>query len=140
MKAINQAWNVLSEIGDINASDYFSDNDNTDFYSDDTIINQLKKAIEALNNLVNPDLELCGVWLYLHSDLRGENYKKTRELMKVAGWRWSTKKSVWYYNPEPQKVKRTKHRRGWELDKIRGTYGSNKYHDQAKKSRYINPL
>ncbi|QGP57275.1 Chaperone protein DnaJ (plasmid) [Piscirickettsia salmonis] len=68
MKAINQAWNVLSVVGDISASDYFNDTDSETSYSDDVIIQQLKKAIEAINTLINPDIEICGVWLYLHSD------------------------------------------------------------------------
>ncbi|QGP61587.1 chaperone protein DnaJ (plasmid) [Piscirickettsia salmonis] len=33
MKAINQAWNVLSAVGDISASDYFNDTDSETSYS-----------------------------------------------------------------------------------------------------------
>lgn len=137
MKAINQAWEVLSAIGDISANDYFNDWESTESYADDAIIQKLKKAIEALQGFANPDIEVCGVWLYLHSDLRGNNYKEIREAIKTAGWRWSVKKSVWYFNPEPKKVKRARHRKDWAFDEIRSTYGSNKYHTDSNNKNYL---
>lgn len=127
MQAINQAWNVLSLVGDIDTNDYFGDQSPGNDYIDDAILQKLKEAVEALKGFQSPDIEVCGVWLYLHSDLRGDQHQEVRASIKAAGWRWSNKKKTWYYNPEPDNKKRSKRRTGWGFDKIRDTYGSNKY-------------
>ncbi|ALA24357.1 hypothetical protein AVI51_15095 [Piscirickettsia salmonis] len=131
MQAILKAWEILKELQEVNIDDFFGKAELCDDYNDDAMIEKIRAAIVPLKDIKTPDVEVCGIWLYLHTDLRGEEMKKIRESLKEFGWAWGNKKKCWYYNPEPSRVKRSARRTGWGLDKIRGTYGSSKYKGNA---------
>ncbi|ODN41011.1 J domain-containing protein [Piscirickettsia litoralis] len=140
MQALLQAWNILKGLSEVNASEIFAKDEqyNANYskqYANDAIIEKLKEALAAFKDFDSLDLEVCGVWLYLHTDLRGEQHKATREEMKTAGWKWAKNKGCWVFNPESEKTKRSARRTGWNMDKIRATHGSSKYKGKNKQNR-----
>ena len=75
--------------------------------------------IDELLNLKGVEIEICGSWIWVSGDTR-----QYREFFKKLKFRWSPKKSAWYYHREPY---RKRSRRELSLDEIRGMYGSKKY-------------
>jgi hypothetical protein len=76
----------------------------------------LYAAIVAVINLEGVILELCGVWLWLTG-----NTKEHKEAIKLAGYKWSSTKSAWYFRAEEY---RSFNRKKHSLDEIRGKHGS----------------
>ena len=84
-------------------------------------MNEVEKAIfEKINfalNLSGVEIELMGLWVWLTG-----NTKEHKEALKANGWKWSPKKTAWYYAGVP-----TFNRRETTLDEIREAYGSQKF-------------
>ena len=106
MKLVNIAYETLKNYeGDIEQSEAALKN-----YGD--VLNA------ALNEVIDLgfEIEVCGAWVWLHGDT-----KPHRELLKAAGYKWSPKKTCWYFRPEDYK---SFNRSSWSMDKIRANYGS----------------
>ena len=77
-----------------------------------------REIITALINIPNITIELIGSWLWI----TGET-KPIKEYLKELGFKFSGKKSAWYWKPGEKKY-RKKSKRELNLDEIRNLYGS----------------
>lgn len=105
MQAVNQAYAMLQAFeGEVTAS-------NQEGYGA-----ALNDAINAIVALYGLSIEVCGCWVWVSGDT-----KKHKDDLKVAGYRWASKKHMWYFRPEGW----TRSARGtWDMDKIRTAHGS----------------
>lgn len=76
-----------------------------------------RAAVLAIIHLRGIQIELCGSWLWVS----GDTYQH-REALKAAGYRWASKKQMWYWRPEEAACPH--HRRGASMADIRTKYGS----------------
>jgi curved DNA-binding protein CbpA len=109
MKMVNQAYDVLrNETGTAQESET----------QDAASYGQ--EIFNALSGIVGLgfDIEVCGSWVWVHGDT-----KPHRETLKGAGFRWASKKKLWYYRPSDYK---SKGRGKFTMDEIRATHGSEK--------------
>ncbi len=106
MKLVNEAYSILRGFnGDVKEQQ-------TDYGE------QLNNALNAILNLPNLFIEICGAWVWVSGDTR--NHK---EILKEAGYKWANKKKAWYYRPEQY---RSRGRGQSSMEEIREKYGSNK--------------
>ena len=105
MKLVNQAYDAIrGESGtstiDINAADYG------------------QELCAALNAIMQCGLiiELCGAWAWVSG-----NTKDHKETLKTNGFKWASKKLMWYFRPADAK---TFSRGKKTIDEIRSKYGS----------------
>ena len=75
--------------------------------------------IEALIQLKEVDIEICGSWIWCSG-----NTKPYKDLFRRLGFRWSKTKQAWYYHSEPY---RKHHGKELSLEEIRNMYGSRRY-------------
>ena len=111
MKMINVAYEQVKAL------------DNVDIAENDDLIasypDELSEAINAIITL-NLCIEICGLWVWVSGDT-----KPHKEALKAAGFRWASKKKVWYYRPDKASRRFFKKSNDeWSIDKIRETYGS----------------
>lgn len=108
MKLINKAYEIAKDF-----QGQYTPQNSTKNYGE--TINQ------ALNAIINLGLtiEVCGAWVWLSG-----NTKPHRETLKEAGFKWSSKKSQWYFRPEEHKS--FNRGRSWSMNEIRSKYGSEK--------------
>tara|TARA_R110000868_G_scaffold266583_1_gene525821 strand:+ start:37393 stop:37881 length:489 start_codon:yes stop_codon:yes gene_type:complete len=74
---------------------------------------------EALNHIIGLaglSIEICGAWVWVSGET-----KQHRDVLKAAGFKWASKKQVWYYRPASQ---RSFSRGKLSLTDIRQKYGS----------------
>jgi len=64
-------------------------------------------------------IELCGSWLWI----TGNTYA-ARNILKELKFKWSSKKSAWYFHNEPYRKRSKKER---TMEDIRNMYGSEKF-------------
>lgn len=76
---------------------------------------QFKDIIAAIIHFENVTIEIIGGWLWLS----GNTYPY-KDILKEHGFKWSSKKSAWYFHNEPYKKKSKKI---LTLDEIRELYG-----------------
>lgn len=105
MQAVNEAYASLNgyrgeAVEDEGAADYGD------------LLNEALNAIMGLNL----NIEVCGSWVWVS----GNTYP-VREQLKEAGFKYASKKKMWYFRPEGSK---TNNRRSWSMDKIREKHGS----------------
>lgn len=79
---------------------------------------EFKHIISELIKLQGIEIEICGNWIWL----TGNTYK-CREQLKSLKFRFSKKKTAWYYHTEDYKKKSKK---TYSLDEIREFFGSEK--------------
>ena len=82
---------------------------------------EFKEIIEALLKVDGLTIEQCGTWLWI-----GGNTKANKAMLKAAGFNFSGKKKMWFKKPEGTGYRKSK---GWDMKKIRDTYGSIKIED-----------
>ena len=78
---------------------------------------EFREILAVLLGLPGLTVELCGSWLWVS----GDTYQH-REALKAAGYRWASKKQMWYWRPEEAAC--SHHRRGASMADIRTKYGS----------------
>lgn len=88
-----------------------------DYQDIDEVTEKVRVKIEFALNLDGVEVELMGLWVWLTG-----NTKAHKESLKADGWKWSPKKSAWYFAGVP-----TFNRQENTLDEIRETYGSQKF-------------
>ncbi len=104
MKAINVAYDTLKDItGNVENSDIE--------YSD-----KLNDAINSIINLDGLNIEVCGSWVWVSG-----NTKPHKDIIKEAGYKWASKKKMWYFRPEDYK---SRSRGKFSIDDIRNMHGS----------------
>ncbi len=96
-----------------------------DFYAEaDTAV---REAIDRVITLPNITIEICGWWVWLSGDTRA-----VKDTIKAAGYKWSSKKSMWYYPGCPSKG-----RGGMDIDEIREVYGSQVMNGKSGKRQIV---
>lgn len=103
MKLVNQAYEALkNQTGKAERYDNIAD-----------------KLIEALNAIIGLGLsiELCGTWIWVSG-----NTKEHKEALKSAGFKWASKKLMWYFHAD-ERTRWTK-KGGKDINDIRLKYGS----------------
>ncbi len=84
-----------------------------DLLKADSVIRESLMKILAIGDLI---VELCGEWIWVTGETQ-----KARELLKVAGFMWASKKKAWFWRAAG---KRSYNRTEWGLDEIRSKHGS----------------
>ena len=75
---------------------------------------------EAVYKIIHLDglvIELCGAWLWVS----GDTYKH-RDALKAAGYKWASKKRMWYWRAEEYAATHSRKKKSMEY--IREKYGS----------------
>lgn len=88
---------------------------------------QFRDIIEKIINIPDVEIELCGSWIWVSG-----NTKTYKDLFKSLGFRWASKKCMWYWRNEEDAVRS---KRPASMEYIREKYGSdtikaNKKQDQ----------
>ena len=119
MKAVNVAYSYLIEISYDGSVKPFEGEECNVNYGD-----SLFDAINAVIDLPGIIIEVCGSWVWISG-----NTKEYKDRIKEAGYKWASKKFMWYFRPADYKS----HNRGsWDMDKIRENYGSSKVQTKEK--------
>ena len=109
-KILNEIYNNLIE-----HKIYFSNSSKFDI--------ELEKIISLILHFENINIELVGSWIWVSGDTR-----EIKEKLKEIGFKWASKKKMWYYgemkakNPNPK-----------SLDEIKAKYGSETLKSNEKK-------
>ncbi len=109
-KILNEIYNNLIE-----HKIYFSNSSKIDI--------ELEKIISLILHFENINIELIGSWIWVSGDT-----KEIKEKLKEIGFKWASKKKMWYYgemkakNPNPK-----------SLDEIKAKYGSETLKSNEKK-------
>ena len=115
MQSINNEYDLLFErLKNVHANaegETYTREDSTNESSE-----QFKTIINAIIHFQNVTIEICGSWVWIS----GDTYPH-RDALKALGFKWSCKKSAWYYHEEPY---RKKSRKSLTLDEIRSMYGT----------------
>ena len=79
----------------------------------------VEKIMEELEVIQDEDVrkELVGSWIWVS----GETYKH-RDLLKKLGFKWASKKKMWYYSEKPSQKRWG--RKEYQMDEIKQKYGS----------------
>lgn len=112
MKAVNQAYEVLKDLSETIS---FDSHDTNQTYGDD-----LNEALNAIIGLSGLEIEVCGTWVWVSGDT-----KPHKDALKAAGYKWASKKMMWYFRPEEYK-KRHKKGNVYSMEEIRFRHGSSK--------------
>lgn len=74
----------------------------------------LEKIISQILHFENITIELVGSWIWLSGDT-----KEIKDKLKELGFKWASKKKMWYYGEMKGKSHGEK-----SIDEIKGKYGS----------------
>ncbi|ODS24767.1 molecular chaperone DnaJ [Candidatus Endobugula sertula] len=122
MKIINAAYDVLKDYtGNVSANEQGTETNNEN-YSE-----AVNTALNAIIHLAGLNIEICGAWVWVSGDTRTH-----REVLKVAGFKYASKKKCWYFRPSDW---RSASRGAYSMDEIRDKYGSSK--PVTVKNRYL---
>ena len=109
-KILNEIYNNLIE-----HKIYFSNSSKIDI--------ELEKIISLILHFENINIELVGSWIWVSGDT-----KEIKEKLKEIGFKWASKKKMWYYgemkakNPNPK-----------SMEEIKAKYGSETLKSNEKK-------
>ncbi|MCT7471529.1 hypothetical protein N5T90_11665 [Aliarcobacter cryaerophilus] len=109
-KLLNEIYNHLIE-----HKIYFSNSSKIDI--------ELEKIISLILHFENINIELIGSWVWVSGDT-----KEIKEKLKEIGFKWASKKKMWYYgemkakNPNPK-----------SMEEIKAKYGSETLKSNEKK-------
>ena len=112
MKLINVAYDLVKDFdGEVEESKNFGD--------------AISAALNAIFGL-GLNIEVCGTWVWVTGNTRPH-----KDILKTAGFLWSSKKTCWYFRPEN---KRGRSKAGsWSMTAIRDAFGSEKIKDTQKR-------
>ena len=93
-------------------------NANNETYTKETeeTVNEYKDIINAIIHFENVTIEIIGSWIWL----TGNTYTYKKEL-KDLNFKWSSKKSAWYYH---NMVFRKRSKNQYDMDGLRNLFGS----------------
>jgi hypothetical protein len=107
-----------------------------DFHNLDEVTENIRIMIEFALNLQGVEIELMGLWVWLTGNTKEhrEAFKQWNESHPDRRWKWSPKKTAWYYAGVP-----TFNRKETTLDEIRNAYGSQTFsRKQRAESELLN--
>lgn len=111
MKLVNAAYDVLK--GDDHEVNFREDQGEPGAYPE-----ALNEALNAIIALAGLDIEICGAWVWVSGDT-----KTHKDALKAAGFKYASKKKMWFFRPEGFK---SHSRRDTPMSEIRANYGSTK--------------
>ncbi|XPV67771.1 MAG: hypothetical protein ACNI25_10645 [Halarcobacter sp.] len=94
------------------------------FSNDSKIDIELEKIISQILHYEDITIELVGSWIWVSG-----NTKEIKDKLKELGFKWASKKKMWYYgemkakNPNPK-----------SMDEIKAKYGSKAFKDKERGS------
>lgn len=98
--------------------------ENKIYFSNDFKIDlDLEKIISKILHFENITIELVGSWIWLSGDT-----KEIKDKLKELGFKWASKKKMWYYGEMKGKSHGEK-----SLDEIKDKYGSETVKSKEKK-------
>lgn len=116
-QTINAEWDYLRKH---NYNIHVSQNGGTytDWNQDkaDDVTERYADIIEQLIKMEGVLIEVCGSFIWLSGST-----KEHKDAIKALGFRWASKKKMWFLAPQGWKKRG---RRELGMDEIRGTYGS----------------
>lgn len=77
-----------------------------------------REVILKIINLEGIEIEICGSWIWVSG-----NTKPHKDIFKVNGFMWRSKKCMWSWNPPEAK---TYNKKAMSMEHIREKYGSEK--------------
>ncbi|MFC1040113.1 J domain-containing protein [Pasteurella multocida] len=110
MKAINAAYEFLKSLN----SDTIEHTDTKNAYDFSVELSEIIVAVQKMKGVV---MEICGNWIWLSGST-----KEHKEALKELGFKWASKKKMWYFRPEEHRSR--KRSKTWEMDEIREKFGS----------------
>ena len=94
------------------------------YFSNDFKIDiELEKIISQILHFENITIELVGSWIWLSGDT-----KEIKDKLKELGFKWASKKKMWYYGEMKSKNPTPK-----SMEEIKSKYGSEILKSKAKK-------
>ena len=94
------------------------------YFSNDFKIDiELEKVISLILHFENITIELVGSWIWVSGDT-----KEIKEKLKELGFKWASKKMMWYYGEMKSKKPTPK-----SIDEIKAKYGSETLKSNDKK-------
>lgn len=91
-----------------------------------------KNIINELLKMEGVEIEIIGCFIWLSG-----NTKEHKEAIKELGFKWHSKKSMWYLAPKGYR-KRYNKKHDYSIDEIRGMYGtSGKFHGQQENENAV---
>lgn len=93
------------------------------YFSNDSKIDiELEKIISQILHFENITIELVGSWIWVSGDT-----KNIKDKLKELGFKWASKKKMWYYGEMKSKNPNPK-----SMDEIKSKYGSQTFKDKEK--------
>lgn len=84
-----------------------------------------RQVIDAIITCEGLEIEICGSWIWV-----GGNTVAHKTTLKENGYRWASKKKMWYWRPADSVCRATKMK---DMDYIRNMYGSIKIENEKNK-------
>ena len=86
------------------------------YFSNDFKIDiELEKVISLILHFENITIELVGSWIWVSGDT-----KEIKEALKNLGFKWASKKKMWYFG----ELQKTSNRTEKSIEEIKARYGS----------------
>ena len=80
-----------------------------------------REIIVSVASVPGVVVEVCGSWVWISGDT-----KPVKDSLKESGFKWASKKRMWYWTPTPGR----KRSRGMSMDWIRSKYGSSRVYGE----------
>lgn len=93
------------------------------FSSESKIDIELEKIISQILHYEDITIELVGSWIWVSG-----NTKEIKDKLKEFGFKWASKKKMWYYGEMKGRNPKQK-----SMDEIKGKYGSQTFNRKANK-------
>ena len=94
------------------------------YFSNDIKLDiELEKIISLILHFENISIELVGSWIWVSGDT-----KEIKDKLKELGFKWASKKKMWYYGEMKSKNPTPK-----SMEEIKSKYGSEILKSKAKK-------
>ena len=93
---------VVEEVKEEVVIELMEDSSNNDERQQE-LLNRVNDKIELIKNLEGIKINKMGIWLWVEG-----NTTEVKEELKSAGFKYASKKKMWYYNPDEFYQKKSK--------------------------------
>lgn len=102
---------------------------NLKFTTNNTTDEKATDFIDLIKNIINLDItiEIIGSWIWVS----GNTYDH-KEILKENGFKWASKKKMWYLNPTGTKKKTSKK---YDINEIKSMYNTQTVKTQTTKKK-----
>ena len=120
MQSINAAYAVASDRATRTEQPNWTESQYTHAQ---TVAEGIRQAIERILTLKGLEIEVCGTWVWV-----GGKTKMNKVRLMRSGYKYASKKQMWYYPGTPARNKG----KTWSMGQIRDHYGSRKVTSNEK--------